>query len=374
MEAEALEDPVRRKGVLRVISQEEQRSIWRTINRVTDPPCTGVITHVQRMEGGSVVNLCTLDEMTKEIQEVIEKRFALAESASALISSLRQSVGYLADTEFAKDLLEGRAEIPDDVDEKTSLILQELQRLCQLVRGAERDSAFEVTGENYSWFWSRVRERTSSSYSGAHFGHGKAASKSKTLSDFFARKITFVGRTGLPPSRWGTGLQVMLEKVAGVALVNKLRAILLLETDYNFFNKWPLAGTLSTCCTTWATFYVPAEQYSQRELTAEDARLDSLLTMDISRQHRQPLVAISADADKCYDRINHIIMSLLLLTVVGSVGLMTALLHPIQTMKFYQRTAWAWGDSSMYMGGRTRDNPPSFKGYAKGMGRPWSVG
>ncbi len=29
----------------------------------------------------------------------------------------------------------------------------------------------------------------------------------------------------------------MLEKIAGVALVNKLRAILLLEADFNFCNK-----------------------------------------------------------------------------------------------------------------------------------------
>ena len=30
----------------------------------------------------------------------------------------------------------------------------------------------------------------------------------------------------------------MLEKVAGVALVNKLRAILLMEADFNYMNKW----------------------------------------------------------------------------------------------------------------------------------------
>ena len=29
----------------------------------------------------------------------------------------------------------------------------------------------------------------------------------------------------------------MLEKVAGIALVNKLRAILLIEADFNFHNK-----------------------------------------------------------------------------------------------------------------------------------------
>ncbi len=35
--------------------------------------------------------------------------------------------------------------------------------------------------------------------------------------------------------------------------------------------------------------------------------------MDLSRQLRHPLATMSADADKCYDRIHHIIMSLLLL-------------------------------------------------------------
>ena len=34
------------------------------------------------------------------------------------------------------------------------------------------------------------------------------------------------------------GLQVMLEKIAGVALVSKIRALLLMEGDYNYFNKW----------------------------------------------------------------------------------------------------------------------------------------
>ena len=33
-------------------------------------------------------------------------------------------------------------------------------------------------------------------------------------------------------------MHVMLEKIAGVALMNKLRAILLIEGDYNYFNKW----------------------------------------------------------------------------------------------------------------------------------------
>jgi hypothetical protein len=60
--------------------------------------------------------------------------------------------------------------------------------------------------------------------------------------------------------------------------------------------------------------YILGDQFSQKESTAEDARIDNWLRMDISWQLRHPLVAtMSADADKHYNCINHIIMSFLLL-------------------------------------------------------------
>ena len=95
--------------------------------------------------------------------------------------------------------------------------------------------------------------------------------------------------------------------------------------------------------------YIPEEQFSQQESTAEDAKMDGRLTMDISRQKRQPVGSVSADAANCYDRINHIIMSFLLFAITGWSGAISALLAPIQRMKFFQRTGL--GDSSTFMGG-----------------------
>ncbi len=37
--------------------------------------------------------------------------------------------------------------------------------------------------------------------------------------------------------RWSRGISVMLEKTLGVTLVSKLRAILLMEADFNATNK-----------------------------------------------------------------------------------------------------------------------------------------
>jgi hypothetical protein len=70
---------------------------------------------------------------------------------------------------------------------------------------------------------------------------------------------------------------------------------------------------------------------------------------------KHPLATMSADMDKCYDRINNIVMSLLLLAIVGSIGSVVAMLFPIQTMKFFQRTAR--GNSTTFMRGCSKENP-----------------
>jgi len=82
--------------------------------------------------------------------------------------------------------------------------------------------------------WKRSREGTSSSMSGLHFGLWKAAAESDTLSEIHT-EITV--STGHSPRRWHQGLSVMLEKVLGCRLPEKLRAILLMEADLNFANK-----------------------------------------------------------------------------------------------------------------------------------------
>jgi hypothetical protein len=77
--------------------------------------------------------------------------------------------------------------------------------------------------------------------------------------------------------------------------------------------------------------------------------------MDLSRQFCQPLVAVSANTNKCYDIINHIIMSLLLLAIGGDERSIKVMLSCIQEMRFFQHTGR--GDSDTHMGGRPGSNP-----------------
>ena len=53
-------------------------------------------------------------------------------------------------------------------------------------------------------------------------------------------------------------MHVMLEKIAGVALMNKLRAILLIEGDYNYFNKWVFGREATNVL--YEMGYIPEDQ------------------------------------------------------------------------------------------------------------------
>ena len=96
---------------------------------------------------------------------------------------------------------------------------------------------------------------------------------------------------------------------------------------------------------------IPEELFSQKGSTAEDAKFNKTLTADLSRQARQPMTIVSANAADCYDRVNHIIMSLVWLTLLnGNIQQIVVALICLQTMKFFQRTGF--GESKTFFGGK----------------------
>jgi hypothetical protein len=94
-----------------------------------------------------------------------------------------------------------------------------------------------VSIEDFQAYWKAVKERTSSSMSGLHFGHWKAAALDDELSEIHAVFTEIAVSAGYSPSRWQQGLSVMLEKTKACRVPEKLRAILLMEADLNFANK-----------------------------------------------------------------------------------------------------------------------------------------
>jgi len=204
-----------------------------------------------------------------------------------------------------------------------------------------------ITRQDWQAYWIKADERTSSSASGLHFGHCKAATSSKYLSHYRAAKTTVALTLGSPFDRWKRGVTVMLEKERGVNLVSKLRAILLMEADFNAANKMIFGNRMLSSVR--ANSLMPEEIFSEKGCTAVDGTLAKVLFYDISRQFRKPAAIASVDASNCFDRICHAMTSLVFKSVGVPQSAVTAMLGAIAEMKFFLRTAF--GDSEQFAGG-----------------------
>ncbi len=344
--AKARKDEEAAKAVRQKIDREGNKKMWYFIRRAMNDPKGKPIVYPQKLDAsGNVIEATDQDEAEQMIFEENEYRFQLATEAPISSTMLIEQLGYLADSDIAKQIIEGSFDIPDEVDDSTALILEEIGRIGVRLSNGEID--IEISPEEFRYFWRRVKENTASSISGIHFGHYKAAARSDSLSNFMSKQITLIARTGCPPDRWSHGLTVMLEKVAGLALVNRLRAILLMEADFNFHNRIIFGRRMLERAR--AEGLIPEEHFSEKDSTAEDGKFANVLASDIARQRRQPFCSLSADASNCYDRIHHAIMSLVFASMGIPGGAIRAMLQPIQLMKFFLRTGW--GESRTHIGG-----------------------
>jgi hypothetical protein len=70
-----------------------------------------------------------------------------------------------------------------------------------------------------------------------HFSLYIAGADCNYISQFHTLRVLLALKKGIALERWSNGISVMLEKMFGVRLVSKLRAILLMEADFNAMNK-----------------------------------------------------------------------------------------------------------------------------------------
>ena len=140
----------------------------------------------------------------------------------------------------------------------------------------------------------------------------------------------------------------MLEKIAGIALMTKLRGILLMEADSNFHNKLIFGKRMLVLAR--ENGMIPEEVYSDKGRTAEDAILQQVLAYDIARQTKRPLLVASVDASSCYDMVAHAVAALTLRAYKVRQSSIMGMLTPIANMEFYLRTGF--GESDHYFGGK----------------------
>eukprot|EP00804_Cyclotella_cryptica_P014823 CCRYP_015039-RA/>CCRYP_015039-RA protein AED:0.29 eAED:-0.59 QI:0/-1/0/1/-1/1/1/0/153 len=152
------------------------------------------------------------------------------------------------------------------------------------------------------------------------------------ISDVHALKTSIALHHGIALSRWKSGLCVMIEKSPVVKLLSKLRAILLMEADFNAANKILFGQRMMT--NVRRHNLMPDKIFSEEPRMAENGILSKTLFYDISRQLKAPAALASVDAANCYDRVAHAVASLVFRAVGAQLPMTLTMLTAIQQMHF----------------------------------------
>ena len=169
----------------------------------------------------------TKKEVFEQVSKHLSERFRLAFSTPYHSGQLFDNIGFVGDTDCARQILEGSYVFPSDTNPAMKLILEEVVITYQEL--SKEEVATYVSVDNFQHYWQTVYEHTSSSYIGLHFGHYKAASFDRDLSALHAATLTACVKKGVPLARWEWGLTVLLEKIMGNNYVHKLHAIVFLK-------------------------------------------------------------------------------------------------------------------------------------------------
>ncbi len=147
------------------------------------------------------------------------KQYNLTKEAPICQGGLQGQFGYTLTLPTAKTVLDGTYDFPPDMDEATRELFDEIAQVRTIVPS---DSVMGmISRERWQQQWKKVKEDTSLSQSGLHFGHYVAGADCDYISQFHALRVSLALKKGVALERWSNGLSVMLEKTFGVRLVSK---------------------------------------------------------------------------------------------------------------------------------------------------------
>ena len=337
------EDTVAVQEINRIRRNEARKRRQQIINRSIRDPKGRAVLQVEIDTQSGTQTLDTQQDIEHHVQQNLQQRFSLGKRAPLNAGHLLEDFGTLGDTDAVTQLFQGTYKFHPTVDKATADYLREAARIHNELATLPSITT-EVTTEEYISFWSKAKENTSSSKSGRHFGHYKAICSDPDLVALQLASINHAATRGSPLSRWSNGVTVLLEKVAGSKRIEKLRAICLLEADFNWWLKVIFARRMLNKMTTKGA--IPLEQGAVKGKTPTNTTLIKQLYFDQANILHENCALASTDAANCYDAVNHAAASIALQATGMDRELVLCYLRCIQSMRYYLRTGYGLATSS----------------------------
>jgi hypothetical protein len=140
---------------------------------------------------------------------------------------------------------------------------------------------------------------------------------------------------------------VLLEKTRGNNFINKMRAICLLEANFNYFNK--TIFTRRMMASAQDRGQIPTECFSKKGSNCVNGVITNIMYCNESQTHHHPMCIGGNNFGNCYDCIAHPPASIALQSLGVSCKAIGVLLLAMQTMRFL--LCMGYGESSLSYGG-----------------------
>ena len=210
-------------------------------------------------------------------------RFSQTEGTPAMMWPLVEQLGYLADTPAAEAILQCAYTPSPEMDMYTAKMIAELKMPDGILKGGVT-SEF-VSTKDHVQSWTKQKEGISSDPDGLSFSYYKAGVQDPQIADFDATRRSLPYQYGFVPTEWEAMTDVEILKKAGVYDIEKMRTILLMNSELNINNKKLGREMMANAEEHGA---IAREQYgSRRHHRSITAALNKRLTMDMLRLRRQ---------------------------------------------------------------------------------------
>ena len=271
---------------------------------------------------GSFSRVQDQSEINRLITERNAAHFSQADGTPFTLPAITQLLGKYGTNDNSKELLEGNLEVEDlDTTEATKSLLKALKRAVP-----EGKVNAHISSDDVRQGYRRWRESTSTSPSGLHLGHEKALmrfEKDKTdtpskegkqqLSErIFSIKADLINiaiEHGHVYGRWTRIVNAMIEKIPGRPILNKLRVIHLIESDFNLLTGI-LWGRRLMASGESAGEFGEEQGGSRKDRRAQEILLFKHMVYSVVRLTKTNCASFDNDAKSCYDRIVMLFASL----------------------------------------------------------------
>ena len=352
-----------------MIRRETQRKEARLIRRVNDKLRSSSLSLVIAPDAdGNWTEMTAKDDIERACLEENERRFNQASNTPFLQPPLFDEVGPLGTGPAVPEILRGEYVPPTGTDPYAVKLLPHLRRNPEVQEAEPIGVDLDVPAHCHAWH--KAKEATSSCPTGVHAGHCKAGAAHEGIATMEAQMANIPYRTGYSPRRWQHGINAMLLKKPNNFFVNKLRAILLYDVEFNQGNKKIGRDMMYY---TEDLQQIADEQYGSRKgHSAINQSLNKKLSFDLLRLKKKPGAHCANDAKGCYDRIVHSVASISMQRQNVPLGPIVCMFTTIQNLKHYIRTIY--GDSELCFSGELYVIPIQGVGQGNGAGpQIWAV-